>query len=315
MNLQESEKIELSNLKQSIEKDIEELADMKNTKHDYMDEKELIADIENKQNRINELDNKKQLTEADSDELTDEDMKDIINSLVSSGNYTLNQLSFLLMFANRKFSTKAQLEYLVTKADKMSSNDVTTLQLILRDSNNTKIIDHILDNNFTSSQISEIRHIQAMHLLTDAQFELIVYSNITDSKKLNTLADNLSSGKWTVDEAKAMLQNEVEEHSIETNESNISKAANQLAEILEDEISLQYGWEIDDMDYSISGTLDDDFTLDIELVEDNNKIIFIFNNNKYTDINKVAKDVIKSGNSYIKAVMDNYNEYPNYVNM
>ena len=87
---------------------------------------------------------------------------------------------------------------------------------------------------------------------------------------------------------------------------------NELSNQLNDVIDLAFGWEVDED--SISGVIDDDYTVDIYAKNNGNNIVLEYENKEYTDVNTLIKDVIKDVKAYTQSVIDEYGEYPNYLN-
>lgn len=99
----------------------------------------------------------------------------------------------------------------------------------------------------------------------------------------------------------------------ESENTFITQISSEIISKLEDEIELTYGWEYNEDDMCISGTLDDDYEIDISILQNNNKITYEYNGNVYSDQDDCIKAVLEDCKNYIRNVLKEYDEYPNYV--
>lgn len=99
----------------------------------------------------------------------------------------------------------------------------------------------------------------------------------------------------------------------ESENTSITQISSEIISKLEDEIQLTYGWEYNKDGMYINGTLDDDYEIYISILQNNNKITYEYNGNVYDNQDDCIKVVLEDCKNYIRNVLKEYDEYPNYV--
>lgn len=249
------------------------------------------------------------LVETKTNKLTESDNnvnKQLIKDIVSKGDFSLDDIEYALY---TKLNNK-QARYILSNLNKFEDDHkLKDIEHILARTNDTKLCDFLINNKVDGTSLWEFE--LALYELeegkiTKEQYDFLVYNLINTSKeKIRSAVKGFKDG-LTIEQVKEKLNN-TQSMDKTFNKFNNSKLE-EIVNMLEKEISLTYGWNIEDNE--IEGTLDDDYSIFIKLLNNNE---FEYDGKTYKDTKSVTQAVIKDCKNYIKSVMDAYGELPNYV--
>lgn len=257
--------------------------------------------------------------------------KDLVNELKNNkdfieqfmkGNVSIETLDFINTYSYLGYK---YLWYIIDNYSQLinSNNDLeintggrlSNIADILYTVKDTKLTDFMVQNNYTEGQLSDLYDTAISNYMdkniTKEQLDFIIYSKITDVDTINSIIKAFNEDKLSINQVKQMIKNDKSNSKNDKTETSTNELLNKLADQLNDVIDLTYGWEV--YDDSISGTIDDDYSVDIYLKNDGNNTILEYENKQYTDIDTLIKNVIKDVKSYAKSVLNQYGEYPNYL--
>lgn len=258
-------------------------------------------------------------------------LKNLIADIVKDNDFTLKQINFVLSCNStsgwRKELTTEQIKYIINNysnligsTDKQQDNNyegrLNELIRILAVTNDTNLTDFLFKNNYSESELYILfRNAVSAYMdkkITKEQLDFIIYSKVTDEDTMDNIVKAFSEDKLSINQVKQMIKDGKTDSKNDKTKTSGNKLLNELSNQLNDVIDLAYGWEVDDD--SISGVIDDDYTVDIYAKNNGNNIVLEYENKEYTDVNTLIKNVIKDVKAYTQSVIDEYGEYPNYLN-